>query len=135
MASQQTQTAPGMTWEDEQKLKLWIVDKIGESLDSKQPQERTPETVQLISERFDLLCSHGKINLADPHRTRIKKEVLDELLGFGPIEPLLQDDSLTEVMVNARRQAATNQGPVLGRRSHRQGHKEDNQAAEAQHRS
>ena len=100
MSSQQTQTAPGMTWEDEQRLKLWIVDKIGESLDSKLPQERTPETMQLISERFNLLCSHGKINLTEPHRSRIQNEVLDELLGFGPIEPLLQDDSLTEVMVN-----------------------------------
>ena len=33
-------------------------------------------------------------------RSRIITEVIDEVLGYGPIEPLLKDDSVTEVMVN-----------------------------------
>lgn len=33
-------------------------------------------------------------------RSRIITEVIDEVLGFGPIEPLLKDESVTEVMVN-----------------------------------
>jgi pilus assembly protein CpaF len=31
----------------------------------------------------------------------IMREVADEIVGFGPIEPLLNDDDITEVMVNA----------------------------------
>ena len=33
-------------------------------------------------------------------RRRIIPEVLAEVLGFGPIEPLLKDDTVTEIMVN-----------------------------------
>lgn len=35
-------------------------------------------------------------------RQRIVKEVLDEALGLGPLEDLLADDRVTEVMVNGR---------------------------------
>ncbi|MDQ6671950.1 MAG: CpaF family protein [Chloroflexota bacterium] len=34
-------------------------------------------------------------------RLRIASEVADEVLGFGPLEPLLRDPTITEVMVNA----------------------------------
>ena len=33
-------------------------------------------------------------------RNRIIPEVLDEVLGFGPIEPLLKDSTISEIMVN-----------------------------------
>lgn len=33
-------------------------------------------------------------------RRRIIPEILDEVLGFGPIEPLLKDDTISEIMVN-----------------------------------
>ena len=34
-------------------------------------------------------------------RTRITQEVSDDILGYGPLEPLLRDGDLSEVMVNA----------------------------------
>ncbi|MGD9946082.1 MAG: ATPase, T2SS/T4P/T4SS family [Burkholderiaceae bacterium] len=34
-------------------------------------------------------------------RTRLIDDVLDEAIGLGPLEPLLADDSITEIMVNA----------------------------------
>ena len=34
------------------------------------------------------------------HRSKIIKDVLDEALGLGPLETLLADDSVTEIMVN-----------------------------------
>jgi pilus assembly protein CpaF len=33
-------------------------------------------------------------------RTRISQEIADDILGYGPLEPLLRDPTLTEVMVN-----------------------------------
>lgn len=42
--------------------------------------------------------------LAKTEREKIIQEVLDEVLGFGPIEPLLRDDSVSEIMVNHARQ-------------------------------
>ncbi len=37
-------------------------------------------------------------------KAQIVKEVLDEALGLGPLEDFLADDSVTEIMVNARNQ-------------------------------
>ena len=39
--------------------------------------------------------------LTREERHRLVREIADDILGYGPIEPLLQDDSVTEVMVNA----------------------------------
>ena len=33
-------------------------------------------------------------------RQRMLEQILDEILGFGPIQPLLNDDTVTEIMVN-----------------------------------
>jgi pilus assembly protein CpaF len=37
-------------------------------------------------------------------KSRVITEVVDEVLGFGPIEPLLKDDTVSEVMVNSASQ-------------------------------
>lgn len=37
-------------------------------------------------------------------RTKIITEVVEEVLGYGPIDPLLKDDSISEVMVNSAAQ-------------------------------
>src|SRR5437870_2781280 len=39
--------------------------------------------------------------LTREERRQIVREITDDILGYGPIEPLLRDDSVTEVMVNA----------------------------------
>ncbi len=39
---------------------------------------------------------------AGPEFDRLKKEVLDEALGLGPLEELLADDTVTEIMVNSK---------------------------------
>ncbi|MGN6634872.1 MAG: CpaF family protein, partial [Oryzihumus sp.] len=38
--------------------------------------------------------------LSASDRTRIAQEVTDEILGHGPLEPLLRDGEITEIMVN-----------------------------------
>jgi len=42
------------------------------------------------------------LSLSD--RTRIAQEVADEILGHGPLEPLLRDSEITEIMVNGPEQ-------------------------------
>src|SRR5918912_2203414 len=39
--------------------------------------------------------------LTREERRQIVREITDDILGYGPIEPFLRDDSVTEVMVNA----------------------------------
>jgi pilus assembly protein CpaF len=39
--------------------------------------------------------------MSSADRTRISQEIADDILGYGPLEPLLRDSSLSEVMVNS----------------------------------
>lgn len=39
--------------------------------------------------------------MSGSERARVTQEIADDILGYGPLEPLLRDPSLTEVMVNA----------------------------------
>jgi pilus assembly protein CpaF len=39
--------------------------------------------------------------LTREERRQIVREISDDILGYGPLEPLLSDDSVTEIMVNA----------------------------------
>jgi pilus assembly protein CpaF len=47
----------------------------------------------------DFLAAND-LNLTRDERQRLVQSVVDEIAGFGPIEPLLADPSITEVMVN-----------------------------------
>jgi len=93
-------TSRRMTWEEMQHLTLWVTDQLLSSLENRIELERTPDTLQLIQERFKLLCQHTNINLPEAESRQLFEGVLSELVGFGPIDPLLEDDSVTEVMVN-----------------------------------
>ena len=39
--------------------------------------------------------------LTREERRQLVREITDDILGYGPLEPFLRDDSVTEVMVNA----------------------------------
>lgn len=46
-------------------------------------------------------------------REMLVKEVLDELLGLGPLEPLLQDDTITDILVNGPLDVFVERGGLL----------------------
>ena len=46
-------------------------------------------------------------------RQRVVEDVIDEVLGYGPIDPFLRDDSITEVMVNGHDQVFVERAGVL----------------------
>jgi pilus assembly protein CpaF len=53
-----------------------------------------------VRETIGTLLNREETPLSGADRTRIAQEVLDEILGHGPIEPLLRDPLVNEVMVN-----------------------------------
>ncbi|MEP6758354.1 MAG: CpaF family protein, partial [Actinomycetota bacterium] len=78
-----------------------VRDQLRERIDarglaSSPPAERR---VRVRAEALTLLRERGTLL---PHRelSRIINEVSDEVVGFGPIEALLKDPMITEVMVN-----------------------------------
>ena len=38
--------------------------------------------------------------LSRDERAQLEREIADDILGYGPLEPFLRDDSVTEIMVN-----------------------------------
>jgi pilus assembly protein CpaF len=60
---------------------------------------RTERRVRVREEALQLLRASGAL-LPQRELARVVSEVSDEVVGFGPIESLLKDPSVTEVMVN-----------------------------------
>jgi len=51
----------------------------------------------------DILNEDGRL-LTDSDKTRLVEEIKNELLGLGPLEPLLWDDDITDILVNGHGQ-------------------------------
>jgi pilus assembly protein CpaF len=47
----------------------------------------------------EVLASEGTLSASD--RATASRQIIDEILGHGPIEPLLRDPEITEIMVNS----------------------------------
>src|SRR2546422_7607709 len=60
---------------------------------------RTERRVRVREQALEVLRENGVI-LAQRELARVVNEVSDEVVGFGPIEFLLKDSEVTEVMVN-----------------------------------
>ncbi len=69
-------------------------------------------TEKLISEQIDKL---GKELPAGIDKRALLEQVRDEAIGLGPLEPLLADPSITEIMVNKADEVFVEQGGQLTR--------------------
>jgi pilus assembly protein CpaF len=62
---------------------------------------------QLRKEIFPIvneLLSEQRMQLNSAEREELVEQMLDDMLGLGPLEPLLADDSVTDIMVNGAKQ-------------------------------
>ena len=71
--------------------------KLGPELFKKETTEDLSERVlRAVTEQLAL----DRTPLTRDERRQVTREITDHILGYGPLEPLLRDDSITEVMVN-----------------------------------
>jgi pilus assembly protein CpaF len=71
--------------------------KLGPELFKRETTEDLSERVlRAVTEELAL----DRTPLTREERRRVTREITDDILGYGPLEPLLRDDSVTEVMVN-----------------------------------
>jgi pilus assembly protein CpaF len=71
--------------------------KLGPELFKKETTEDLSERVlRAVTEQLAL----DRTPLTREERRQITRDITDDILGYGPLEPLLRDDSITEVMVN-----------------------------------
>jgi pilus assembly protein CpaF len=63
--------------------------------------ERTAEQLrQMVSEELERLIVEASELLTREERDQLAANITDDVLGYGPIEPLLADPTISEVMVN-----------------------------------
>jgi pilus assembly protein CpaF len=88
------------------RLQLQIADNLRQKLLAPDvplelPLERTPEREQVVIKSLEQFTSSSNFRLP----TKITKEqfysnIMDEVFGFGPIQPLVDRDDINEIMVN-----------------------------------
>jgi pilus assembly protein CpaF len=81
-------------------LKTRVQNKLLAELDPSMDITRTEEVKRTIQELFEQILSEENIVLSRPERARLFEQIAAEILGLGPLQPLLEDDTITEVMVN-----------------------------------
>jgi len=76
-----------------------------QALEICQLDELCQENVRpVVEENLDLQAETLSMTIPRVDRQRLAQEILDEILGFGPITPLLLDLTVTEIMVNGPKQ-------------------------------
>ncbi|MCB2132773.1 MAG: CpaF family protein, partial [Rhodobacteraceae bacterium] len=73
-----------------ERLNLAVIDKV-------QPEELRREVAALVSN----VLSQQKRPMRSEDFNQLIDELLDEVLGFGPLEPLLADPTINDILVNS----------------------------------
>ncbi|MHB0988593.1 MAG: CpaF family protein [Bellilinea sp.] len=83
-----------------QDLKNRVQNKLLSTLDTTMDVTKIAEVRRTIQELFEQILNEENIVLSRNERSRMFEQIAAEILGFGPLQALLEDDSVTEVMVN-----------------------------------
>ena len=81
-------------------LKTRVQNRLLSELDPSMDITKTEEVRKTIQSLFEQILSEENIVLSRPERARLFEQISAEILGLGPLQPLLEDESVTEIMVN-----------------------------------
>jgi len=74
-------------------IKRIDLDKLGD-------MQETPGAQQQLFAVIQQIISEQGVPLSASERDRLAQEVVDEVFGLGPLEPLLKDDTISDILVN-----------------------------------
>ena len=81
-------------------MKIRVQNKLLAELDQTIDTSQKDEIRRHIEELFNAILAEESMVLGRQERLRLFEAVVAEILGYGPIEPLLADESISEIMVN-----------------------------------
>jgi len=81
-------------------LKTRVQNRLLAELDPSMDIAKTDDVRKTIQGLFEQILSEENIVLSRPERARLFEQITAEILGLGPLQPLLEDETVTEVMVN-----------------------------------
>jgi len=88
---------PQDTYQD---LKSRVQNKLLSELDPSVDVTEITEVRKTIQSLFDQILVEENFVLSRTEKARLFDQIVAEILGLGPLQPLLEDDTITEVMVN-----------------------------------
>lgn len=81
-------------------LKTRVQNKLLSELDPSMDITKGEDVRRTIMTLFEQILNEENIVLSRPEKQRLFEQIAAEILGFGPLQPLLEDESITEIMVN-----------------------------------
>jgi pilus assembly protein CpaF len=95
-------------------VKFQIYEQLLRELDLEKVQHmQGPELRKAIDDATTTMLLARDEPLGRQERQRLVREIGDEILGLGPLEPLLADPGVSEIMVNGPRQVYVERGGLL----------------------
>jgi pilus assembly protein CpaF len=86
------------------KLKQWLMGRVSATFEDPSALANDEGTRREVQARLAESLAGTRLPLPESLRAGLLKDILNEFFGFGPIEPLLEDPSITEIMVNGPHQ-------------------------------
>src|SRR5205085_8848442 len=104
----------GLSFKEYQELKSGVHRDLISRVDLERVATQRDEHTrgQVLSVIQDLVANL-KTPLSGRERERLSLEVLDEVFGLGPLEPLLQDPGINDILVNGHKQVYIERAGVL----------------------
>lgn len=81
-------------------LKNRVQKKVIAELDPRMDLSLTAEVRDVIEQMFSTVLAEENAILSRTERNVLLEQIVAEIMGLGPLEPLLNDETITEIMVN-----------------------------------
>lgn len=101
MTATSMSNASGFSGAELTKLKRYLIDTLARGLESEKPSLEL--RAAFIRQHLKSVHDQARLNLPEDVQKVLFQEVLDEMVGYGPIQSLLDDPEVTEIMVNGPR--------------------------------
>jgi len=99
MTNDDLSPVPGLAAPDYSKLKSYLISAITRELEALNPA--SDQRGAIIAKSMAEAYAQTRLQLSDSIRETLFQDIRNEILGYGPIQPLLDDPDVSEVMVNS----------------------------------
>jgi pilus assembly protein CpaF len=96
-------------------LKVRVQNKLLSELDQSMDVSQKAQVRTHIEELFNSILADESLVLSRNERQRLFEAIVADILGFGPLEVLLADETVTEIMVNGPKNVFVEQKGLLTR--------------------
>jgi len=114
LPSVNTKTYGGLDFRAYQELKngihRYLLNEVDLERISAAPDDRTRSQVFAVIQD---VVSNLKVPLSGPEKERLSLDILDEVFGLGPLEPLMQDPDISDILINGAKEVYVERAGIL----------------------